>query len=498
MEIEVLESHGGMEITRRVAIKLLGGAGLTSAAQAAEAAVAVLVRSAEVEPPEPLRPGWSAFCLRPAPEGKATLTWKTGVPGPARLRLTVAFDARENIRLRATAARTGQLLGFFDIRFAYPFQPFDLPLTARQAEQAAAQGVGLEMEQGAGPLWLFREAPPEFGVSLAPHLRRAARVGAERFAEALASPAMAQPFGWMEGCVLDGLEQRVKHLRAKRDEEALAWHIQAFFDHRRMPRYVPHADSPVSHGTEGLLPFAALARHDAAHPAFEGMLEFCDRAAEATGGIIRDGRTTTAEGCYTLAYPLAVLGVVRDDRRLRDLAVKQLVHRIERLAAGDVLYLRAADGGTRTFPNWARGVAWFALGLVRTAGVLPAREVPAEVREAFAWCAELALKWQDRRGLWSCFIDQPETGPETSGSAGIATALAAGARLLPDPARAIRAARAAHRELMKKYLEPGGFLGTVSQANRDGERLQRGGYRVIAHYGAGLLAQLDAAIATLA
>jgi rhamnogalacturonyl hydrolase YesR len=107
------------------------------------------------------------------------------------------------------------------------------------------------------------------------------------------------------------------------------------------------------------------------------------------------------------------------------------------------------------------------------------------------------MKWQNRQGLWHCFIDQPETGVETSGSAGIAAALAAGARLLPNPPRAVRAARAAHRELLRRHLVAGGFLGGASQANRDGERLQRSGYRVIAHYGAGLLAQLDAHVRSM-
>lgn len=484
-------------MTRRSWLELLGVGWLAPAAEQSECAPAVVEQAPAAAPPVAVRAGWSAFCLRPGPEARARLAWPNGLSGPARLRLTAAFDARENIRLRATTARTHQALGLFDIRFAYPLQPFDLELTARQVEQAVSQGVELRMEQGAGSLWLFREAPPEFGCPLGPHLRRSRPATAETFAEALASPAAAQPFGWMEGCVLDGLEQRRKHRRTKREEAALAWHLKAFFDNRAMPRYVPHTEAPVSHGTEGLLPFAVLARHNAAHPAFEAMLEFCERSAAAAGGVIRDGRTTTAEGCYTLAYPLAVLGAVRDDRRLRDLAVNQLLHRIERLAAANVLHLRAADDGVRTFPNWARGVAWFALGLVRTAEALPSAEVPAKVREAFAWCAELALRWQNARGLWSCFLDQPETGVETSGSAGIAAAFAVGARWLPKPARFIRAARAAHRELMNRYLVPGGFLGSVSQANRDGERLQRGGYRVIAHYGAGLLAQLDAALAML-
>ncbi|MCS6953271.1 MAG: glycoside hydrolase family 88 protein [Bryobacterales bacterium] len=421
-----------------------------------------------------------------------TLRWQQGVAGPARLRLTVAFDARENARLLVRESSRGDVLGEFDIRFAYPFQPFDLELTERQAEAAAEQGVTLELVEGFGPLWFFSGAPSEVGGSLLPHLRRNVYPSESCFTEAIRSLAAAQPFGWMEGCVMDGLHQRARLLRSQTDRIALERHIQAYFDHRDTPRYVPHTDAPVRHGSEGLLPFAVLAQYDRSHPSFQGMLEFCQTAA--VSGVIRDGQVTTAEGCYTLAYPLAVLGVVRDDHRLRDLAVGQLLHRIERLVGRGVLYLRAADTGARTFPNWARGLAWFALGIIRTVDALPAEEVPPPVIEAFRWCAELALKWQHPTGLWSCFIDQPETGIEASGSAGIAAALTVGARLLPDPARALRAARAAHGALLSRHLVPGGFLGTVSQANRDGERLQRSGYRVIGHFGAGLLAQLDAAL----
>lgn len=482
-----------MSCTRRFALKLIAGVtGVCEAGAEASPVVAIVRRDPEA-PPAGLRPGWSCFSVRPGRRGGALLRFPKGVAGPARLRLTVAFDARQNIRLRATSAKTKQELGYLDIRFAYPFQPFDLQMNPAQAESAAAEGVELAMVEGSAPLWFFRETPPEFSPCLEPHLRPDTVPGAGAFAEALLSAAIAQPFGWMEGCVLDGLQQRATRLRSERDRDALAWHLRIYFDGRKLPRYAPHLETPVRHGSEGLLPFAILAKHDAAHPSVEGMLEFCELAADAEG-VIRDGKVTTAEGCYTLAYPLAALSTARDDSRLRDLAIKQLLHRIERLASPGVLYLRATDKGEKTFPNWARGLAWFALGIVRTLQELPPGEAPRAVQEAFRWCAELAMKWQTPCGLWNCFIDQPETGVESSGSAGIATALAAGAHLLPDPARALRAARAAHSQLMSRYLVPGGFLCAVSQANRDGERLQRNGYRVIGHFGAGLLAQLDALV----
>ncbi|MCS7026017.1 MAG: glycoside hydrolase family 88 protein [Bryobacteraceae bacterium] len=482
---------------RREVVTALGGFCLGGFQHRSSGSVATILARAAAEPPEAVRKGWSCFCLLPGPAGRASLQWKDG-SGPARLRITVAFDARENLRLAVVTSKANEPVGWFDIRFAYPFQPFDLPLSARQVDRALAEGLDLILEQGSRPLWLVAEAPSRLASLLPPHFQQEKRVTASDFRQALLSPALAQPFGWMEGCVLDGLQQRWALLRSVQDQRALEWHFQTFFDQQRMPRYVPHAEAPVRHGSEGLLPFAVLARHHPAHPSFDGMLEFCLRSASANGGVIVDGDVTSAEGCYTLAYPLAVLGSVRDDPSLRALAVRQLEHRVKQLAAGDTIYLRARRNGERTFANWARGLAWFALGLVRTLQELREEEIPSELRSALIWCLELAMKWQSRNGLWHCFLDQPETQVETSGSAGIAAALAAGARWLRAPSRAVRAARAAHRELLSRHLLPGGFLGGASQANRDGERLQRSGYRVIAHFGAGLLAQLDAHLQALA
>ncbi len=209
---------------------------------------------------------------------------------------------------------------------------------------------------------------------------------------------------------MDGLEQRRRRLGLGSSAGALERHMAAFFDRRATPRTAPHVETDFRHGTEGLLPFAVLARHDQNHPALDAMLEFCERAAAERGGAIRDGSMTTAEGCYTLAYPLAALGRARGDAKLRRMAAAQLLDRIGLLPHGGALYLRASEDGSRTFSNWARGVAWFALGIVRTMEELPADEIPARVREALAWCAGLALRWQNPQGLWHCFLDDPATG----------------------------------------------------------------------------------------
>lgn len=437
------------------------------------------VTADDAEPPVSMLPGWRAF-----PADGAVLQWRGSGDAACRLRLTAAFDARDNLTLDISTPRSSVPLGSVAVRYAYPFQPFDLALDKRTAGIAADQGVKLSV-RGATPLWLFGGAygPRFIGPLNDPLQARATLESTESF----------QPFGWMEGCVLDALWHQATVCRRENARRALAAHLRAFFDGRHHPLYAPHCAQKVVLGAENVLPFALLALADDRHPALESFEQYADWAVDSSG-VIQDRNTTTAEGCYTLAYPLAALGALRKSERLMKAAVRQLEARAERLPHQDALYLRYHPGGGRAFRNWARGLAWFSLGLARSMPLVDKSMLPESLTAAFRWAAALALRTQRSDGLWNCFLDEPDTRVETSGSAGIATALAAGAGLLTKPGEAVRAAELCLRGL-KGYLEPGGVLGAVSQANRDGERLQRDGYRVIGHYGLGLMAQLEAALA---
>lgn len=142
---------------------------------------------------------------------------------------------------------------------------------------------------------------------------------------------------------------------------------------------------------------------------------------------------------------------------------------------------------------WARGIAWQMLGYARTLRELKHRTDLAEHITAFQQLAAWVLPFQRPDGLWSVFVDKPALTPDTSGSAGIAAALAIGAQQgwLEAAARTAAAKTLAGLTL---HLTPDGFLGGVSQANKGGEELQRGNYRVIYQMGMGLLAQLIAAL----
>ena len=212
-----------------------------------------------------------------------------------------------------------------------------------------------------------------------------------------------------------------------------------------------------------------------------------------------DDATATAEGAYTVGYPLAVIAARTGREDLARWALRQITTRIELLPKDRDLYLRCPlKGGERTFRNWARAYAWYMLGLTRTWATLRASSFSGLPGMDVLWgearrITSEALRFRQPDGLWTCFLDRPETGVDTSGSAGIAAAMAIGVRsgLLPEyllaPARKAENALAA-------YLTPDGLLSGVAQHNAGGEALQTGGYRVISQMGMGLLAQLHVAV----
>ena len=114
--------------------------------------------------------------------------------------------------------------------------------------------------------------------------------------------------------------------------------------------------------------------------------------------------------------------MLRKDEALLSAATKILYDRHEKLFEDGTIYLRNRQD-TLSYPNWARGIAWYLLGIskcIRLAGLEHyTPEFLAHVRERAAW----VMEHQGDHGLWPNFFDQPALPPDTSGSAGIATAL---------------------------------------------------------------------------
>lgn len=454
-------------------------------------------------PPDKRVPfGWSAVAVPASADAPGVvLRWNRPqtLATPPRLRITTALDVREAKRIEATTAETGESLGFFDIRFASVCQPFEITLPASLAARAMGEGVRLRQREGALPLWLFDGTNRDLPEAFAPHLL--GTVGGDRWREfeaRLCSEASLQAFGWIEGCVLDGLLQTSLLPGGEAAARALTTHLRHYVSVAGDLDYEGPTSQPLHnrvYGMEGLLPFAILAQAEPRNPVLKLAEQEIRARLDRDKAVIDHGATST-EGAYIAGYPLAALSRAWDRDDLAALAVAQLRVRRERNVIGTTIYQKIDSDGKKHLPNWARGVAWYLLGFARVLDVLDPGAKSADLtdlRTEFRRAAEWAVSFQRPDGLWGNFLDDPTSRADTSGSAGIATALALGARRGWLPAEARTAARKTVSGL-EVYLTPDGFLGGMAQFNKGGEALQRSDYRVIAPMAMGLTAQLRAAL----
>ena len=461
----------------------------------------------------------------PATGAGAKLTWNgTSVPNAntlATLRITSATDVRENVEVTVKTAVSGKVIGVFDIRFAMYLQPFELPIPAADVSAVLAEGVTLTMTKGTKPFWFFGSATASASAPTAyqPHLlvydkqRATATAGSpDRWQDRLLSLDSVQTFGWMEGCVLDGLHELSRTGRsagaapanspnrtADRAKRVLAQHLDLFFANNSLIYANLNNQKAVGiiNTVESILPFAILAQTNVGHPLLQTAIQFCQAHANADG-IIADGtgtnRMVKTEECYTVSYPLAVLAKTLNRRNagppdLAQLAIKTLQARVNLLDKGKRIYQRGSEQGTPVFENWSRGVVWYLLGLVKTLAHLPDNAQTQALKVTLQTAVENVLSYQQTNGLWYCFMHQPETGYETSGTAGIAAALTYGVQRNLLPKTVLGAVEKAKTGL-KPYFTPDGYLTGTAQGNKGGDALQREGFRVISPYTLGFLAYL--------
>ena len=335
------------------------------------------------------------------------------------------------------------------------------------------------------------------------------------FFDRLNSLASLQFFGWQEGCVLDGLYDLSKVRPDREIRYTIDLHFAQFFDKQGNLIAEDDFSQPVDgrvYGIEATLPYAVLAQQQPEHPILDMVVDYW-RSMQLPDGAIQEasgayaenipatspetteGTVTTAEGAYTVAYPMAVLSRLPGRSDLAPIAIHQLRIRKARLWKGKDFYLRVREDGTRSFGNWSRGVAWYLLGYARTMIWLDDSQVPDDILDEFKRAAGWVIERQLGNGLWAGFIDSPDVLPDTAGSAGIAAGLALGYTRGYLSSAARDSANMTLNALIP-YLTPDGFLRGVSQVNKAGEGLQRSQYRVISQMAMGLMGQLVAALAS--
>ncbi|MFP4171730.1 MAG: glycoside hydrolase family 88 protein [Candidatus Hydrogenedentota bacterium] len=411
----------------------------------------------------------------------------------ARLRVTIGVDLRDTVRVDASIIG-GDSLGELRIGYASTHQLFELVLSADEARAALEHGVALRQAEGGAQLFIMdgtaaEDAPPAPALQT-PHLLTGQSADpAATLEKRLASLDTLQPFGWMEQCMIDGLAD-LGH------DDAVRERLGLYVDPNGNLEYENPRSEPVSgrvYGIEGSGMFARIATHMLGNPALAVVRDFWEARRDEQGCVI-DSNATSAEGCYTVAYPMAVLAAQGDAPELADEAVRQLLLRRDRLVHENALWLRhhAQDPPDRSFGNWARASAWYLLGWVRVMRELDDHEAFPKLEEELRRAADWVMARQRGDGLWAVYVDEPDLAADTAGAAGIAAALAIGHAegWLDNGAR--ESADRAYEALLN-HLTPDGLLAGGSQSNKGGETLQRSEYRVILMPGTGLMAQLIAA-----
>lgn len=435
---------------------------------------------------------WPAFGIAPGESIILKPEQKLGAEN-LWLRVSVAQEIRDEKSLLVSIPEVNIQLGKIDILFSSVLVPYELEIDGKYAEQISKHGLELKLESPS-PLWIYsNEAKGNDNSAFLPNIISSSeKTGTtDQFLNCFTSVNSVQAFGWREGTVLDGLWQLYSLKGNKKALAAVNQHLDLFFDGQDLV-YEDGRSNPKQNevdGIESTIPFATLARINPSHPILKTVVEGWQRLKKPNGMII-DGTMVSAEGCYTVAYPMAVIGKLWNDKNLMNEAMAQLKHRFV-LFNDNSLYLRYYTEGRYTYRNWSRGAAWTLLGFARTLSELKDIIQNAELIDKFKEGIDRAISMQREDGLWSCFMHRHEILPDTGGSAGIAAAILAGIKLglVPDSYRV-------HAEKcwdeLQNYISPDGFLRGVAQDNRAGEKLQESDYRVIAQMGMGLMAQLYA------
>lgn len=454
---------------------------LPAAVDAPDMAAAEAAASEKDEVPR----GWTAVTVGHDPVTfRFTGSGEIGEVTAAALRIPIGSDCRAQYLLDVTLVADGTRLGTIDLRYAHAFELFavDIPLAA--LDSVLSEGVRLAVASGE-PFLMLTGRVDEVVTACQPHLLLSNGSGDwSQLVSTVCSLDSLQPFGWLEGCVLEGIAAVTDEVTAL-DEHLAEYIHDGVLDHVDL-----HGVRRIDEvGTiEALLPFATLVPR----PGGQKWAQLTLDTVGARDGQNLDSIMITAEGMYTIAHPLAVTGAHSGSREVIDRAIAEADLRIDILADADGLTPRTKPcGWGGMYRNWARGHAWYLLGLAKVIRTLRGVELDltddlARLEAAWTQMATWLLGHQAADGLWACYVDEPVTGAETSGSAGIAAALAIGTQLgLVDARTAVAAAL----DGLEPHIDPDGILGGVSQHNAGGEGLQRFGYRVRSQMGMGLAAQ---------
>jgi rhamnogalacturonyl hydrolase YesR len=398
-------------------------------------------------------------------------------------RVCLATDLRSFQKVQVNVGASKTTIGEIDLTMGAPFQLLELEIPKKHVSNVLKQGVDLRIV-GEGPAVSFFIPCNDVPESFYPHLLQPGNVSPlEEFYAKMASLASLSSYGWQEGCVIDGLADLYKKFPEKKIfKAALDTHLDLLFPENTT---LKHENS-----IEETSCIAQLAFRDSKSKYIDSVLHFW-KSKEDVQGMINDERIA-AEGNYTVAWPLAVIAKQLHRPDLAEKAIRELRMRRDSLVDNDgVLWLRhkSDDKPQKTYKLWSRGTAWYFLGLARTLDVMA--NPPADLIAEYRRSAAFLVKYQRENGMFHIFMEEDSTAFESSGTAGVAAALAIGIRnkwIGQEYSPYITKAFAG----LEKRLTPDGFLRGTAQTNKaeGGEPFQRKTHGAILQFGMGMFAQL--------
>jgi len=422
-----------------------------------------------------------------SPESVLILKWKNvdkkSLGNEPRLRLATASGLRSWQYLDVTLPN-GELLGSMEISMTTSFQVFEMFIPTNKIDAVLKSGVEVR-SRGKGEPVSFFVPGNEVPDALCPHLLVPGTLSPqEEFLNRFSSRAGMSNYGWEGGCVLDGLAAlAAKFDNPERYKAALDDLLKLYY-----PQGAPLRTYPSIENTSCV---AQLAMKDPENPEIENVLAFW-KSRENERGEVVDHKQVAAEGNYTVSWPLAIISKQLNRPELAVKAIEGLRFRTKYLIdeqGNQWLRYRFGMDPLRTYKHWSRGNAWYFLGMAKTMDMLP--EVPADLITEFQRAANHYVDLQDSDGMWHMFACEPETAPESSGTAGVATALAIGMRNGWIGKEYEKPVQKAFKALTNR-LTPDGFLTGVAHCNRaeGGEKFQRETKGSILQFGMGFYAQL--------
>jgi rhamnogalacturonyl hydrolase YesR len=412
-------------------------------------------------------------------------------------RFTSSIWQAERFRIELYLLKSHKIINSTEVWNPYFLQPFEIEIDSSFFDPVFEEGIGVRPVGQKESFFIFSDTDENIPVQFRPSLLcfKDAPSRRNEVVKRLADDSSLQFFGWPEGCLWDGIFD-LGESSAKFDSSFIIQRrLKHFLDENNKLDYVVTDNRKITnaiYNVETVLPFGILAKIKPDHPLVWQAVDFCKSQINSAGIIThKDGNELKikTEENYTVSYPLLVIAKNTGDHSLADIAVSNLLYRKKLLSTENGVFHRKIGSDNPVYLNWARGTAWYLLGLAKSIKLIPpAHPKYNELVEEFQLAASRVVSHINPDGMFYAFLHDKTTTLDTSGTAGIVAAFAYGVKNnFLSEVHYSDVIRKSINEMVKSYLTPDGYLRGSTQINNGGEILQRSKFRTISPYTLGFI-----------